>query len=108
METQLKEVTLYIAARKYEWDDEFRIAIDTYNAAELSSNINSDNEVIIPLSEVTVSIPVPEVSKDILDTKHIEFLEAEITAVMAAANVRVTAIKEKIQSLQALEHLPCE
>jgi DNA polymerase III delta prime subunit len=60
---------------------------------------------VIPICERDIEIEVPEIDKKTFVDVEIEQLQSEITQVNASAYVKVMELKEKINNLQALEHL---
>ncbi len=95
-----KEVKLYVTAHK--WLGEYEVEVSTHDRHKYKS----PGEVIIPLSEVTVEIDVPDVEKEQLMTEEIKQLQEQIQKERADSYVRITAIEEKIQSLMSIEHNP--
>lgn len=99
MSNKKQEVELYICATKMEWEAEFSIEVNTYDRA----NLDTGSQVIIPLSQVTIEIEVPDVNEKQLQAEEIRRLQERIKKEKIDSHVRVTAIEEKIQSLMAIE-----
>jgi len=99
MNKKKQEVTLYVCATKFKWQAAFKVDINTYDRSVLDAG----EMTIIPLSEVTVEIEIPDVNGKQLQAEEIKKLQAAIRKEQADSYVRVTAIEERIQSLMALE-----
>ena len=98
MKHEMKKVKLYVQAVKWDWDDEFKIQVNSFHP------VSSDNCIFVDLSEVEIEIEVPLVNEKQLQMEEIKHLQSIIEKEKADSYVRVTAIEEKIQSLLSLEH----
>ena len=99
--TKKQEVTLYVSAEKW-CSNRFEIEINTYDPSRHADN--NKNRIVIPLSQVTVEIEVPDISEKQLQAEEIKQLQASIDKEKADSYVRIKAIEERIQSLMAIEH----
>ena len=98
-----KKFNLFISAEKWDWQDDFKIRVDGFDYAA-SANVG-EHLTVIPICEREIEIDVPEINKKTFVDVEIEQLQSEITQVNASAYVKVMEIKDKINKLQALEHL---
>ncbi len=98
-----KKFKLFISAEKWDWMDDFNIRVDGFNYAD-SANVG-EHLTVIPICERDIEIEVPEIDKKTFVDVEIEQLQREIAQVNASAYVKVMELKEKINNLQALEHL---
>lgn len=101
MKTKTQNVTMYIYAEKWDYDAEFEIKVACFDLS--TSGHKLDGRVIIPLSQVTIEIEVPDVDEKQLQAEEIRQLQERIKQEKIDSHVRVTAIEEKIQSLMAIE-----
>jgi hypothetical protein len=98
---EMKKVTLYIAATKYSHaSSKFEVVVDTCDRSKWT---HESAQIVVPLSEVEVEVPIPEVSEKQLLGEEVRQLQAKIQKEKADSHVRVTAIEEKIQSLLCIE-----
>jgi len=95
MKTQ--QVTLYISAQKYTWDNEFKISIDIFKCG------SSDSCVIVQLDTQEVEIPVPEIDEKALTLVQIEHLKASIKKEKVDSHMRILGIEDAISKLQCIE-----
>ena len=100
MET--KEVKLYVMAIKRTYDIEFEILVSTYDS-KIHEMSNGAGSVVIPLSEVTIEVPIPDIDPKQLNAEHIKQLEIQMKEEKNASYIRIKAIEEKIQSLLCIE-----
>jgi hypothetical protein len=98
MET--KEVKLYVMAIKQDYDIEFEILVSTY-APKIHEM--SGNGIVIPLSEVTIEVPLPDIDRKKLNAEHVKALEIQMKEEKNASYIRIKSIEEKIQSLLCIE-----
>jgi len=93
-----KKVKLYIQAKKYNWESEFNLCVDTM------AFISDNNIVCVQLNSVEVDIEVPELDKKALTLAEIEQIRDHIKAEKANHYLRVTNLEDKINNLMCLEN----
>ncbi len=92
-----KTITLYTYASKYSFENDFSINTSTYLR-------ESDfDQVIVPISEIEVTIPIPEVTQEQLVNGEIEQLKSNIKAEQERAYKKVKFWEDRISKLQAIE-----
>jgi len=95
-----KKVKLYVTAFKSRYQSEFSIVVDSFDRSEFENIFDT----AIPLSVVEIEVEIPTISGEQLQAEEVKQLQAAIQKEMADSHVRVTAIKEKIQSLLCIEN----
>jgi len=97
--------TIYIAARKYSWSDQFQYAISD---TDLTDMYDRDDGTIYKVLEVR-EIDLPALpSREEMIGAEIDALGRYSKKVMAEAREKVRLIEERIANLRCLEHNPEE
>ncbi len=94
-----EKIIIYTYASKYSFEREFNIHHSTYKR----ESTMSEDEVVIHIGEIEVSIPVPVVTQEQLTNGEIDQLKAKIKSEQERSYKKQKFWKERISSLQAIE-----
>jgi len=98
MKKQIREVKLYIQAKKHSWQEEFEIEV---NAIELDTDSST---IYLTLDTKVVHVGVPQIDEKTLTLAHIEQIHDQIKCEKANHYLRVTRMEDTINSLMCLEN----
>ncbi|PHS70660.1 MAG: hypothetical protein COB23_03020 [Methylophaga sp.] len=87
------ELTIYVYARQYEWDNETELSVDL-----MDLSLSEDFEL---LTTVDIEVDIPEVD---LRGKRVKSLKKKRTEILAENQHKLDVIDGKIQSLLAIEN----
>ena len=97
MKTEKKTVTLYVHAKKFNWDNVWDYDIHTF------VRTTDTTQMFELLKEINLEIEVPVIDQKSMSLQEIEQLRDQIKKVDAEAQMQKNAIEERIQSLLAIE-----
>lgn len=96
--------TIYIAVRKYHWQDEPVIVVDNQDMSDIHADANSSVSLYKVLEAREIEVPeIPSQAE--LNGVEIEGLEKLRQRVQEEAREKVRQINERIANLTCLEHL---
>ncbi len=93
-----KKIELFIQARKYNWQENFKISVNLWEFK------TDDKSIYITLDKKIIDIEIPELDEKLLTLAHVEQLRDQIKSEKAASYLRVIKMEDEINSLMCIEN----